>query len=217
MKCNACGYPNADGLRVCGACLAPLGGGGAAAPGSTPVPPGGGTPPGPIASPVPPVDTLRKRVADDLDPGLVPAEVLDLYEKGRGVDAHAALRRRLGEDASRRAARQALLDDLRLWAQPATGAPGMFTLNGVGTRPSGVEDMRPDGSFILTNWFVVLFVPVWPLGAYLVRPGRGGWRQSWYFLARVPVSEASRQWGWRALAVLGLLAAAFAAFVIVDP
>lgn len=214
MKCTACGYANAEGLRVCGACLAPLGEGAANVPGAT-APPGVGSP-GKGVPPIPPADALRKRLEGEIDPGLVPGDVLDLYEKGRRVAAHAALRRRLGEDTARRSARQALLDDRRLWAQPAR-APGMFTFNGVGSRPSGSEDVRSDGSFILTNWFVILFIPIWPLAAYVVMPGGGGWRRSWYFLAQVPVSEANLRWGRNALAIAAVCIAAFVAFVIVDP
>ena len=38
-----------------------------------------------------------------------------------------------------------------------------FTYNGIGKMLYGQRDFLADGSFITTEWFVVLFVPVIPL------------------------------------------------------
>jgi hypothetical protein len=42
-----------------------------------------------------------------------------------------------------------------------------FTLNGIGTRYQG-HRWLPDGTYITTKWFVVVWVPVIPLGSVRV-------------------------------------------------
>ncbi|MFO0725909.1 MAG: hypothetical protein U1E65_19145 [Myxococcota bacterium] len=37
------------------------------------------------------------------------------------------------------------------------------TINGIGTKYYGAADQRPDGSFVTTEWFVIVGVPIWPL------------------------------------------------------
>ncbi len=39
------------------------------------------------------------------------------------------------------------------------------TWNGIGTKYYGSRDQYPDGSFITTEWFVILFLPIIPLGS----------------------------------------------------
>lgn len=43
----------------------------------------------------------------------------------------------------------------------------MSTLNGIGTKYYG-QRMLPDGTYITTKWFVMLYVPLFPLGSIRV-------------------------------------------------
>ncbi len=45
----------------------------------------------------------------------------------------------------------------------------MSTVNGIGTAYIGQADVRPDGSYIRTNWFCFVF-PLIPLGSYRIWP-----------------------------------------------
>ena len=45
-----------------------------------------------------------------------------------------------------------------------------FTLNGIGTTYYGKRDHAADGSYVTTEWFVFVFLPIAPLGSYRVRP-----------------------------------------------
>jgi hypothetical protein len=67
-----------------------------------------------------------------------------------------------------------------------------YTLNGIGTKYYGQRAIRQDGSFVTTEWFVLLYVPIFPLGSYRVRPT--GERQNFllyvstkYFVERIPL------------------------------
>src|SRR3954469_20381473 len=65
---------------------------------------------------------------------------------------------------------QPLLSTRRLFLTPLNGAPAMLTYNGIGSRPYGNSEPDPqDGSYLMTL-YLVLFVPVYPFSAYLVRP-----------------------------------------------
>jgi hypothetical protein len=44
----------------------------------------------------------------------------------------------------------------------------MFSVNGIGTKIYGKDDEAPDGSYVTTKWFVILFLPIVPLGSYRV-------------------------------------------------
>lgn len=44
-----------------------------------------------------------------------------------------------------------------------------ITFKGCGTKYYGEADRRPDGSFVTTNWFVLGYVPLIPLGTVRVR------------------------------------------------
>jgi hypothetical protein len=128
-------------------------------------------------------------------------------ERGRPHEAYRALLaarmlRRLGDLAANG---DALLAHRRLFFRPLTGAPAMFTLNGFGTRLYGNSeyDVR-DGTYVATLFAVALFLPVFPIGAYLVRDGSGGaFRRSWGFLAKVPLSTVA--YLWQRTVALGLL------------
>jgi hypothetical protein len=43
---------------------------------------------------------------------------------------------------------------------------GPFSVNGVGWKYYGQRDFRPDGSFIMTEWFVIFHFPIFPLRSY---------------------------------------------------
>ena len=45
-----------------------------------------------------------------------------------------------------------------------------FTFNGFGTMYYGNRDKADDGSYVTTLWIVALFVPVFPLASYRIRP-----------------------------------------------
>jgi hypothetical protein len=42
-----------------------------------------------------------------------------------------------------------------------------FTLNGIGTRYQGTRWL-PDGTYTTTKWFVLIYVPIIPLGSFRV-------------------------------------------------
>lgn len=92
--------------------------------------------------------------------------------------------------------------------EPVGSPPSMFTLNGVGTRLYGRADQRPDGSYVSTLCFCVLFIPVLPLTSYRVVDAEGG---GYYFLGKV--KKLRRGWTlWRnfllAAVVLGIAGSA---------
>jgi len=98
-----------------------------------------------------------------------------------------------------------LLATRRLFIQPLNGAPAMVTFNGFGSSAYGqAEADAGDGSFILTVYLVAVFVPVYPLSSYLVRPAEKGWT----FFGKVPLSGVGYLWQ-RAIALAGLVAVLF--------
>ena len=46
----------------------------------------------------------------------------------------------------------------------------MQIFNGIGTTLYGRLNVNPDGSYIATKWFVLLYFPILPLGSYRVWP-----------------------------------------------
>lgn len=54
-----------------------------------------------------------------------------------------------------------------------------YTLNGIGTTFYGQRDFRADGSYITTEWFAVLYLPIVPLHSLRVRY-QGPGEQRWY-------------------------------------
>jgi hypothetical protein len=119
-------------------------------------------------------------------------------ERGRPLDAYRALffdakRGRFREHA---AVAASLLSRRRLFLKPITRVPVMATVNGVGARIYGESDRDlDDGTYVTTHFLVLLFVPVFPLAAYLVRPAvMNNGRQGWSFLARVPLGTATYLW-----------------------
>jgi hypothetical protein len=45
-----------------------------------------------------------------------------------------------------------------------------YTLNRVGTKYYGKRDLGEDGSFVTTEWFVMIDIPIIPLGSFRVLP-----------------------------------------------
>lgn len=109
-----------------------------------------------------------------------------------------------------RAQARSLLARRRLFLEPITSAPGLFTLNGVGVRVYGESEREDDGLSIGVHFIVVVFVPVFPLGAYLYRSEGNQYR----FFGKAPLGGIT--WAWKngvaALAGMGLLAAGYGAF-----
>ncbi len=94
----------------------------------------------------------------------------------------------------------------RLFIVPISKAPGLQTINGIGTSMFGKADAAPDGTHIATRFITFLFAPLFPLRSYLVwSAGR-----QYQFFGEVPLSRTMRLWRWTvgALAVAGLAVAA---------
>lgn len=102
-----------------------------------------------------------------------------------------------------------LLKQRHLFLEPITGAPGLFTLNGVGVRVYGTGN-TPDGLEMGVHFFVVLFVPIFPFAAYLYQQDGKQYR----FFGKVPLGSIT--WVWKNLAAsalgLGLLGAGYGVF-----
>ncbi len=147
-----------------------------------------------------PLDAAAREAGD---PRLFPDEVRALFDLGQARKARKLLLRLAGEerDQDRSALQYEAAEHPRLWLDPLSDAPGMHTFNGIGTMLYGRHLPEPDGSYIATLWFTILFVPLWPLGSYLVaRAEEGGW----YFLAKAPFSRLAlgvRRFAWMAILV----------------
>lgn len=159
-------------------------------------------------------------MARPLDPSGILARVPELEPLASEPGIHRAIERgspravyralfwarwlgKLKGELQRREA-DALLGNRRLFLEPLAGrAPVMSTLNGIGTTIYGREEQGDDGAYVTTLFFVVFFVPVIPLGAYLVADAGG---RSYRFFGKAPLGSFSYLWG-----MLLLLAASGAA------
>ncbi|HYQ45373.1 MAG TPA: hypothetical protein VER11_25480 [Polyangiaceae bacterium] len=100
-----------------------------------------------------------------------------------------------------------LLGHRRLFIQPLNGAPAMVTYNGFGSSAyGGAEPDVTDGTYILTVYFVAIFVPLYPFSSYLVRRADKGWS----FFGKVPLSATCYFWQ-RSVALAGVVAVLFGA------
>jgi hypothetical protein len=45
------------------------------------------------------------------------------------------------------------------------------TINGIGTKFYGCREKGPDGSYITTEWVVILYIPILPIQSLRVLPG----------------------------------------------
>jgi hypothetical protein len=81
-----------------------------------------------------------------------------------------------------------------------------FTFNGIGTSNYGKRDFRADGSYVTTEWFVLIFVPIFPLKSRRILPtGKdkfyGVFYSSQYLiLEKLPMSwrQVASVYGWYA-------------------
>ncbi len=73
--------------------------------------------------------------------------------------------------------------------KPITGPPSLTTINTVGFKLYGKRDYDPQtNSYIATLYFVVLFLPLFPVSCYRVIAARNGWR----FLGKVPFGRVQK-------------------------
>src|SRR5450432_1294976 len=92
-----------------------------------------------------------------------------------------------------------------------------FTLNGIGTSNYGARDFRLDGSYVTTSWFVLIFVPIFPLKSQRILPTGNNKNWGVYFsreylvLEKLPLNWAqvlsvygwyAAVWGFSALVIL---------------
>lgn len=79
-----------------------------------------------------------------------------------------------------------------------------FTLNGFGTMYYGAADLRPDGSYVTTEWITAIYVPLIPLRSWrLVQINQGNVNlgvynsQSYGVVERLPIlwAQVFRIWG----------------------
>jgi hypothetical protein len=84
----------------------------------------------------------------------------------------------------------AILARRRLFTMPVTKAPTLSTVNGIGARIYGKSDVAPDGTYVGTLFFTVLYLPLWPIAQYLL------WSQGnqYQFFGEVPLSPTMRTW-----------------------
>ncbi|OPX23375.1 MAG: hypothetical protein B1H03_01795 [Planctomycetales bacterium 4484_113] len=73
--------------------------------------------------------------------------------------------------------------------EPVTSAPSLHTINGIGTTLYGASDRDPaTGSVMMTYYFTVLFIPVFPICRYRVIPQDG----SYLFLGKAPLRDSDK-------------------------
>lgn len=91
--------------------------------------------------------------------------------------------------------------------RPASSAPSLATLNGVGVSVYGKRDFDPETqSYIKTRCLCLVFIPLIALDAWRVVDAPSG---GWYFLGREPLSDFARKWN-KILALLAVLLIAYA-------
>lgn len=85
-----------------------------------------------------------------------------------------------------------------------SGAPTLFTFNGLGTMVYGRRDYDAESdTYVKTHFIVFLFVPVLALGAYRVANAENG---GWYFIGKQPLSGACKMLNLAALAAVLFIA-----------
>ena len=70
--------------------------------------------------------------------------------------------------------------------KPITPAPSLYTINGCGVTLYGRTDQKSDGSYIATYYFVMLFVPIFPISRYRVMSEDG---RRYRFLSKAPLRK----------------------------
>lgn len=90
---------------------------------------------------------------------------------------------------------------------PITHAPGLRTIDGIGTTLYGSSDYdRETDSYVSTHYFTLLGIPVFPLARYRVRKLSG---KTFQFLGKVPLRSGDIWHRWIALMIGGLIAISF--------
>jgi len=115
---------------------------------------------------------LLERVPELARLGSLHASLRRAIERGRPHAVYRALfwLRVLGKAGPDAQLIRDLLGHRRLFIQPMKGAPAMITFNGFGSSAYGGAEPDPaDGTYILTVYFVGVFVPLYPFSPYLVR------------------------------------------------
>lgn len=158
---------------------------------------------------VTPIETF---LAEQADPQLVPERFVQAVRSGDLKVARALLlaHHKVEARPERKRAQAELLRELRYWVRPSK-PPTMQTINGIGTTLYGKYQRGDDGLHVATLWFTFVFIPVFPLAAYLVSPAE---KSGWYFLGKVPLPPAARATRWIVLAaaLLAMLGGAAAAW-----
>jgi len=120
-------------------------------------------------------------------------EIRSLCRQGMVDKARRVLvkRRRQTTDPVMRRRIDEFLAEPRNFLAPLGGAPTMSTINGFGTMLHGNRDGRSDGTYVSTLCLVALFLPLFPLRAYVVQ-SQG--TNSYVFYGRVPLSPFAFWW-----------------------
>ncbi|MCW3053388.1 MAG: hypothetical protein JWN14_2558, partial [Chthonomonadales bacterium] len=73
---------------------------------------------------------------------------------------------------------------------PVQDNPGLTTINGIGGMVYGRTPFAGDPEWYLTTYyFVLLFIPIFPIRRYLVKDAPGG---GWYFRASAPLTKGNK-------------------------
>ena len=134
-------------------------------------------------------------------------EIRSAIEGGDKRELERALQRRRASEFDPLLAQKldAMLRNRRLFVQPMTGTPTLFTVNGVGTMLYGRGAYDPsDATYFATLWLTVLFVPLVPLRQYLIRYAGPN---EYQFIGKVALSGPLR---WLRRAELALVLAVLA-------
>jgi tetratricopeptide (TPR) repeat protein len=133
---------------------------------------------------------LEKLVAQSGDPEIIPGSVMQAYRAGRIKAARALLIKhsKTERNGVRKQFQEQVLRELRYWVKPGK-APTMYTLNGVGSMLYGNYQQGEDGLHIATLWFTIVFIPFFPISAYLVAKAEEG---GYYFFGKAPLPPVAR-------------------------
>ncbi|WP_223513867.1 hypothetical protein [Pseudomonas sp. GL-B-19] len=125
---------------------------------------------------------------------------VSLLENALKLATEVKLRQRLSENLVIVKANHASFGDL----EPVENAPSLRTINGVGVTLYGSADKNPsNGSYMATYYFVLFFIPIFPIARYRVIPTGGGFR----FLGKGRLRTFDK---WHIAISLGLIVLMFA-------
>lgn len=129
--------------------------------------------------------------ADDFD------RAWEIMEKHAQVAAGTYLENRINEELK--------LLDQHSQAKPIKKAPAMRTLNGIGTKLYGCSDRDAStGRYISTLYFVILYIPVFPIARYKVSD-EGGNMYRFYGKARLRTMDKIHRWAFIGLVVIWII------------